>query len=65
MDQPEQRLRQLAGAWNEAEISESAIHRWMDQFPADDQPTAMRLLECMELHSWARMTKQKILEIML
>ena len=30
----------------------------MDQFPVDDQPIAMRLLECMELHSWARMIRE-------
>jgi len=58
MTQQDERLRRLADAWNEAEISESAIHRWMDQFPAVDQPTAMRLLECMELHSWARMIRE-------
>ena len=58
MREQKQRLRQLAEAWNEAEISESAIHCWIDQFPADDQPTAIRLLECMELHSWARMIRE-------
>ena len=54
----EQRIRRLADSWNEAEISESAIHRWMEQFPSDDQPTAIQLLECMELHSWARMIRE-------
>ena len=58
MEQLDPRLRRLAEAWNEAEISESAIHRWMDQFPVDDQPIAMRLLECMDLHSWARMIRE-------
>lgn len=58
MTRQEQRLRGLADAWNEAEISDSAIRLWLEQFPAGEQPTAIRLLECMELHSWARMIRE-------
>ena len=58
MTRQEQRLRRLADAWNEAEISDSAIRLWLEQFPPSEQPTAIRLLECMELHSWARMIRE-------
>jgi hypothetical protein len=51
-------LQSLSHAWNEPEISLSAIQRWLTQFPAEDQAIAIRLLECMELHSWARMLRE-------
>lgn len=53
-----QRIERLGEAWNEEEITLAAIHRWVGQFPAEDQATAIRLLECMELHSWARMIRE-------
>ena len=51
-------LERLSNAWNEPEINLTAIKRWVGQFPVDDQPIAIRLLECMELHSWARMLRE-------
>ena len=53
-----QQLLSLSHAWNEPEISLSAIQRWLTQFPTEDQAIAIRLLECMELHSWTRMLRE-------
>ena len=53
-----QQLERLSNTWNEPEINLTSIQRWLTQFPADDQPIAIRLLECMELHSWARMVRE-------
>ena len=53
-----QRIERLAEAWNEEEITLAAIHRWVEQFSPEDHGTAIRLLECMELHSWARMIRE-------
>ena len=37
-------------AWNEAEITRPSLGRWIEQFAAADQPIALRLLECMQMH---------------
>jgi hypothetical protein len=52
------RLDQLAEAWNEAEIARPSLGRWIDQFAADDQAIALRLLECMQMHGWARLIRE-------
>lgn len=52
------RLDQLAEAWNEAEISRPSLGRWLDQFEADDQAIALKLLECMQVHGWARLIRE-------
>ena len=52
------RLDQLAAAWNEAEISRPSLGRWLDQFDAADQAIALRLLECMQVHGWARLIRE-------
>ncbi len=58
MQSTAQQLEHLSNAWNEPEINLTAIKRWLEQFPVNDQPIAIRLLECMELHSWARMLRE-------
>ena len=52
------RLDQLADAWNEAEISRPSLQRWIDQFQPEEQPIALKLLECMEVHGWARLIRE-------
>lgn len=52
------RLDQLASQWNEAEIPRPSLDRWLAQFEADDQSIALRLLECIEMHSWARLLRE-------
>ena len=52
------RLDGLAEAWNEAEISRPSLGRWMAQFPEADQAIALRLLECMQVHGWARLIRE-------
>lgn len=52
------RLDGLAEAWNEAEIARPSLGRWIEQFQADDQPIALRLLECMQMHGWARLIRE-------
>jgi len=52
------KLDQLAEAWNEAEISRPSLGRWMAQFAASDQEVALRLLECMQVHGWARLIRE-------
>lgn len=52
------RLDVLAEAWNEAEIARPSLGRWLEQFDAADQPIALRLLECMQLHGWARLIRE-------
>jgi len=55
---PQARLDQLASQWNEAEIPRPSLDRWLAQFEADDQGIALRLLECIEMHSWARLLRE-------
>ena len=52
------RLDELAEAWNEAEIARPSLGRWIEQFAADDQRIALRLLECMQMHGWARLIRE-------
>lgn len=52
------RLDQLAEAWNEAEIARPSLGRWLGQFPQADQAIALRLLECMQVHGWARLIRE-------
>ena len=52
------RLDQLADGWNEAEISRASLGRWIDQFQPQEQPIALKLLECMEVHGWARLIRE-------
>ncbi len=52
------RLDGLAEAWNEAEITRPSLDRWIEQFDAGDQPIALRLLECMQMHGWARLIRE-------
>jgi hypothetical protein len=52
------RLDELAEAWNEAEIARPSLGRWLEQFAPEDQPIAMRLLECMQMHGWARLMRE-------
>lgn len=52
------RLDQLAEAWNEAEISRPSLGRWLAQFDRDDQTIALKLLECMQVHGWARLIRE-------
>jgi len=52
------RLDQLAEAWNEAEIARPSLGRWLDQFAPSDQAIALRLLECMQVHGWARLIRE-------
>ena len=52
------RLDQLAEAWNEAEISRPSLRRWLEQFEAADQAIALKLLECMQVHGWARLIRE-------
>lgn len=52
------RLDQLATHWNEAEIPRLSLDRWLAQFEADDHSIALRLLECIEMHSWARLLRE-------
>jgi len=57
-DQLKRRLDQLAEAWNEAEIARPSLGRWIDQFEAGDQAIALRLLDCMQVHGWARLIRE-------
>ena len=52
------RLDELAEAWNEAEIARPSLARWMAQFPEAEQAIALRLLECMQVHGWARLIRE-------
>ena len=52
------RLDDLAEAWNEAEIARPSLGRWLEQFAAADQAIALRLLECMQMHGWARLIRE-------
>ena len=52
------RLDGLAEIWNEAEITRPSLGRWIEQFDAGDQPIALRLLECMQMHGWARLIRE-------
>jgi len=52
------RLDQLAEAWNEAEIARPSLGRWLAQFAAADQAIALKLLECMQVHGWARLIRE-------
>lgn len=52
------RLDTLADAWNEAEITRPSMGRWIEQFEPEDQPIALRLLECMQMHGWARLIRE-------
>jgi len=52
------RLDGLAESWNEAEITRPSLGRWIEQFDAGDQPIALRLLECMQMHGWARLIRE-------
>jgi len=52
------RLDGLAETWNEAEITRPSLGRWIKQFHTGDQPKALRLLECMQMHSWARLIRE-------
>ena len=56
---PQARLDRLALHWNEAEIPRPSLDRWLAQFEADDQGIALRLLECIEMHSWARLLRNE------
>ncbi|MFM7652402.1 MAG: hypothetical protein ACKO5M_05680, partial [Vulcanococcus sp.] len=53
-----ERLDVLSEAWNEAEIARPSLGRWLAQFDAPDQPIALRLLECMQMHGWARLIRE-------
>ena len=53
-----ERLDVLSEAWNEAEIARPSLGRWLAQFDAADQPIALRLLECMQMHGWARLIRE-------
>ena len=52
------KLDALAEAWNEAEIARPSLGCWIEQFPVSDQPIALRLLECMQMHGWARLIRE-------
>ena len=52
------RLNQHAEAWNEAEISRASLGRWIHPFHRADKPVALRLLECMPMHGWARLIQE-------
>ena len=51
-------LDQLAEAWNEAEISRPSLSRWLEQFAAEERPIALRLLDCIQMHGWARLIRE-------
>lgn len=53
-----ERLDVLSEAWNEAEIARPSLGRWLAQFAAADQPIALKLLECMQMHGWARLIRE-------
>ena len=57
------RLDGLAETWNEAEITRPSLGRWIEQFDAGDQPIALRMLECMQMHGWARLIRDGRCEI--
>jgi hypothetical protein len=57
-DKLNRKLDQLAEAWNEAEIERPSLGRWIDQFDAGDQAIALRLLDCMQVHGWARLIRE-------
>jgi hypothetical protein len=52
------RLDGLAETWNETEITRPSLGRWIKQFHTGDQPIALRLLECMQMHGWARLIRE-------
>jgi hypothetical protein len=52
------RLDALSEAWNEAEIARPSLGRWIGQFDAAEQPIALRLLECMQMHGWVRLIRE-------
>ena len=54
----EARLDQLAIQWNEAEIPRLSLDRWLDQFDGEDHNIALRLLECIKMHSWASLLRE-------
>lgn len=54
----EARLDRLALRWNEAEIPRPSLDRWLAQFDGEDHGIALRLLECIEMHSWARLLRE-------
>jgi hypothetical protein len=57
-DNLQDKLDQLAEAWNEAEISRPSLGRWIEQFEASDRTIALRLLQCMQVHGWARLIRE-------
>ena len=52
------RLDYLADAWNEAEISRLSLGRWIEQFQPEEQSIALKLLDCIEVHGWARLIRE-------
>lgn len=57
-DNRQARVNRLAQQWNEEDIPPASIDHWLAQFDREEQSIAMRLLECMEMHSWARLQRE-------
>jgi len=57
-DKRNHKLDQLAEPWNEAEIARPSLGRWINQLDAGDQAIALRLLDCMQGHGWARLIRE-------
>ena len=53
-----QAIETLSARWNEPEISSSSVLHWLEQFEASDHAIALKLLDCMEMHSWARLIRE-------
>ena len=51
-------IENLSARWNEPEISSGSVLHWLEQFEASDHAIALQLLDCMEMHSWARLIRE-------
>ena len=53
-----QAIEGLSQRWNEPEIASASLLHWLEQFEPDHHPIALRLLDCMEMHGWARLIRE-------
>ena len=53
-----QAIEGLSQRWNEPEIANASLLHWLEQFEPGDHPSALQLLDCMEMHGWARLIRE-------
>lgn len=54
----DRRLDALFSRFNEPVLPRNRIQRWLDQFPDQDKPAALSLLEKIEFHSYPRLLRE-------